>query len=251
VTTASSAVVPGSTTANSSPPSRAGTSSGRRAAVSRCPSTRSRWSPAWCPSVSLTSLNRSRSNSRSATGEPSVRSRTSCARSASCERFGRPVSASVRASRSRCSETAATLYTASRAGSSSGTKPAPRSMASTTSGDRLSSAPLLATSWARSGTSTSRSGRPTDSAIACVTSSWLTTKYTTAPAAAAASMPPSITDSRSGDGAWPVQAIVTAAAVQHSEYWPMLNAVRQGALRLDRSATSTAAAWASSATARP
>ena len=54
------------TTANSSPPSRASVSSSRSSELSRGPIWRSTWSPAWWPSVSLSSLNPSRSTSRSA-----------------------------------------------------------------------------------------------------------------------------------------------------------------------------------------
>ena len=53
----------GSSTANSSPPSRATVSLERRTALIRGPIWRSSSSPWWWPSVSLTSLNRSRSSS--------------------------------------------------------------------------------------------------------------------------------------------------------------------------------------------
>ena len=55
-----------SRTANSSPPSRATTAPFGTASGSRSATTRSSWSPTWCPSASLTSLNRSRSSSSTA-----------------------------------------------------------------------------------------------------------------------------------------------------------------------------------------
>ena len=70
---ASSRPAPGSRTANSSPPSRAST--GRAARARRAaagPTWRSSWSPAWWPRLSLTSLNPSRSSSRSAAGVRAV-----------------------------------------------------------------------------------------------------------------------------------------------------------------------------------
>ena len=57
---------PGSRTANSSPPRRASVSSRAAAAVRRAADRTSARSPTWWPSVSLTSLKRSRSNSSSA-----------------------------------------------------------------------------------------------------------------------------------------------------------------------------------------
>ena len=56
----------GSSTANSSPPSRATVSPGRTARSRRRATTSSSWSPAGWPRVSLTSLNRSRSSRNSA-----------------------------------------------------------------------------------------------------------------------------------------------------------------------------------------
>ena len=62
----SSPSVPGSRTANSSPPRRASVSASRRQPASRSATWRSRRSPLWWPRVSLTSLKRSRSSSRTA-----------------------------------------------------------------------------------------------------------------------------------------------------------------------------------------
>ena len=86
----------GSRTANSSPPRRATRSVARTAPCRRCPICCSRMSPTWWPSVSLTSLKRSRSSSSSATGRPSRRSSaTACSsRVWSRRRFGKPVSPS-------------------------------------------------------------------------------------------------------------------------------------------------------------
>ena len=63
------------TTANSSPPSRASVSSSRSSACSRGPIWRSTSSPAWWPSVSLSSLKPSRSTSSSASSSPRTRAR--------------------------------------------------------------------------------------------------------------------------------------------------------------------------------
>ena len=73
---ASSRAASGSRTANSSPPSRASRSPVRRAARSRGPTWRSRSSPAGWPRLSLTSLNPSRSSSRSAAGRRAVAAAT-------------------------------------------------------------------------------------------------------------------------------------------------------------------------------
>ena len=84
------------TTRNSSPPSRATVSDGRTASCSRGASATSRSSPAWWPIESLTSLNWSRSASRTATARPSRRRRASApsSRSSASARFGSPVSGS-------------------------------------------------------------------------------------------------------------------------------------------------------------
>ena len=86
---------PCSSTANSSPPSRTTVPLWRTASSRRCPTWRSSWSPTWWPSVSLTSLNRSRSSSSSATGVPAAKASSRAVSSA--RRFGSPVSSSVRA----------------------------------------------------------------------------------------------------------------------------------------------------------
>ena len=99
---------PPSSTANSSPPSRATVVSSLSSSRSRCPTCWSRSSPASCPSVSLTSLNRSMSMSRTA-AEPVVASRRS-SRWWKCSRFARPVSGSVSA---RCSVSRAAARTRS------------------------------------------------------------------------------------------------------------------------------------------
>ena len=64
--------MPCSSTANSSPPSRATVSVLRTWSDSRRPTCTSSWSPTWWPSESLTSLNRSRSISSTAQGARSA-----------------------------------------------------------------------------------------------------------------------------------------------------------------------------------
>ena len=100
-TAPSSAVGAVSTMPNSSPPSRASVSSGRRAAVSRSPTSRSTESPVGCPSVSFSSLKSSRSTIRTAKGAP-VAPAVSIASSSRIEksrRLGSEVSSSLSASR--------------------------------------------------------------------------------------------------------------------------------------------------------
>src|SRR5919199_9407 len=65
-TAAAASATFGSSTANSSPPSRATLSLSRSSVRSRGPTPCSTTSPLWCPSVSLISLNRSRSMSSTA-----------------------------------------------------------------------------------------------------------------------------------------------------------------------------------------
>ena len=81
------------TTPNSSPPSRATVSPSRTASCRRGPSRCSRRSPVWWPSVSLISLNRSRSSrirpARRSVDAAAVIARL--ARSWNSDRFGRPV----------------------------------------------------------------------------------------------------------------------------------------------------------------
>ena len=86
----------GSSTANSSPPRRATVSPGRTQRHRRRANSCSRRSPTWWPSVSLTSLKRSRSSSRRPVGRPSrsVARTASSSRSCSRTRLARPVSAS-------------------------------------------------------------------------------------------------------------------------------------------------------------
>ena len=59
-----------SRTANSSPPRRAAMSGSRNNDVSCAATSTSNRSPAWCPSVSFTDLNRSRSRNNTVTGVP-------------------------------------------------------------------------------------------------------------------------------------------------------------------------------------
>ena len=94
-----SGVAPGSTMPNSSPPSRATVSPGRTAAVRRSATMRRNSSPLRWPSVSFTSLNRSRSTTTSATSVPSRPAEASAAdtRSACRERLGKPVKVSCNA----------------------------------------------------------------------------------------------------------------------------------------------------------
>ena len=88
-----------SSTANSSPPNRAIVSLGRITAASRSASSTSSSSPKWCPSVSLTSLNWSRSSTRTTGSAPerAAADRACRARSMNRVRLGSPVSASCTA----------------------------------------------------------------------------------------------------------------------------------------------------------
>ena len=85
--------------ANSSPPKRATVSLGRTAERSRAATSTSSSSPALCPSVSLTSLNPSRSRKYTAIGgDESARRASACwSRSLNRARLGRSVSESVKA----------------------------------------------------------------------------------------------------------------------------------------------------------
>src|SRR5271163_3497509 len=84
--------------ANSSPPRRASTSVSRKTALRLAPVSRSKTSPAEWPSVSLTYLNRSRSNSRTENVSPDRRWRAAASSifSTAVARLARPVSALVR-----------------------------------------------------------------------------------------------------------------------------------------------------------
>ena len=85
-----------SRTANSSPPRRAGVSCGRTAPWIRSATCTSSSSPAACPQLSFTTLNRSRSRNRTACVRPiAAPSSVSPRRSANSNRFGSRVSASV------------------------------------------------------------------------------------------------------------------------------------------------------------
>ena len=84
-------------TANSSPPSRASVSSSRSSSFSRGPIWRSTSSPAWWPSVSLSSLKPSRSINSSASSLPfaPLDSIAACSVSTRWRRLPRPVRSSV------------------------------------------------------------------------------------------------------------------------------------------------------------
>ena len=89
----------GSRIANSSPPNRATESISRASLISRLPIWSSRLSPQWCPRVSLTSLNRSRSISN----RPVIESWRRPKRSACSKRSARKVRSASPVSLS-CSE---------------------------------------------------------------------------------------------------------------------------------------------------
>ena len=91
----------GRSTANSSPPSRATSASSPAEVRRRTATSTSSTSPFWCPRVSLTSLNPSRSMIMTATPglSPTLSaSSASTSRRCTCTRLGRPVRASCRAS---------------------------------------------------------------------------------------------------------------------------------------------------------
>ena len=98
-----------SKTMNSSPARRARVSSGLTQRSMRRASSHRSWSPAACPRLSLTYLNRSTSTKRrpqASSGWRRARARARRRRSRSKVRLGNPVSASKRASRRRCSSAA-------------------------------------------------------------------------------------------------------------------------------------------------
>ena len=136
ISVARAASTPGSSTANSSPPSRAITPPAGRAVWMRGPIRHSSVSPAWWPSVSLISLKRSRSISSTA---PVAMRFLPCSTRRSmidvnCSRLGRSVRPSCSAWCSFSDDSRALRYTAITGRISTGRSHTLRSTATTTIG---------------------------------------------------------------------------------------------------------------------
>ncbi len=246
----SSAGPPGeASTANSSPPRRATSTSGPAAADSRRATSVMSRSPTWCPRVSLISLKWSRSASTTTTPLP-VRCASSTARvSSRCSRarLGSPVSTSCRASCSRWVASCALRRTAAIGSRSTGTRAMENSLATTTSGARQTSSPLV-DSWNRM--SSSRCGRTRSSAhraTAVPTLPWLTVKKTT-PARNAASRSACRIPVGSRKG-WPDSRAYDARVAENvSVYCATLNSGRLQCLPRRRSSSTSGSDCASTTT---
>ena len=142
-------------------------------------------------------------------------------RSANSTRLGRPVSASVSASRRLASACAPARWTASSGSASSGTIASDELTARTASGARPSRTPSFAVWRISSLENSSRMRDPDVSAMTVDTEPVLMTKYTPAARSAATSWPKPKSPSRGGSASsWKTTPLTPMVSM----YWPMLKA---------------------------